>query len=95
MPSGVCTVASRSLLPRAHHIAEQPHGSLLTRRWREMDSNPRSPVRMMYANTEIGADRQQRGRRSAGKPREQFNDSAPHRRGRTGYRSSIMCRTAR
>ena len=26
---------------------------------------------------------------------EQFNDSAPHRRGRTRYRSSIMCRTAR
>jgi hypothetical protein len=70
-------------------------GSQRTLRWREMDSNPRSPVRMMYANTEIGADRQQRGRRSAGKPREQLNDSAPHRRGRTGYRSSIMCRTAR
>ena len=37
-----------------------------TRRWRETDSNPRSPVRKIYANTEIAADREQRGRRSAG-----------------------------
>jgi len=32
-----------------------------------MDSNPRSPVGRIYANTEIAADREQRGRRSAGK----------------------------
>ena len=35
-------------------------GSHMTRRWREMDSNPRSPVRRMYANTEIAADRESR-----------------------------------
>src|SRR5260370_37416053 len=27
--------------------ARGPHGSLLTHRWREMDSNPRSPVRSL------------------------------------------------
>jgi hypothetical protein len=32
-----------------------------------MDSNPRSPVGRIYANTEIAADREHRGRRSAGK----------------------------
>ena len=42
-------------------------GSHLTRRWREMDSNPRSPVGRIYANTEIAADREHRGRRSAEK----------------------------
>jgi hypothetical protein len=30
--------------------------------WRGTDSNPRSPVRRMYANTEIAADREQWGR---------------------------------
>jgi hypothetical protein len=38
-----------------------------TLRWREQDSNPRSPVRRIYANTKIAADREHRGRRSAGK----------------------------
>jgi hypothetical protein len=41
-------------------------GSHETRRWRKVDSNPRSPVRKIYANTEIAAAREQRGRRSAG-----------------------------
>jgi hypothetical protein len=42
-------------------------GSHITLCWREMDSNPRSPVGRIYANTEIAADREHRGRRSAGK----------------------------
>jgi len=41
-------------------------GSHETLRWRKVDSNPRSPVRKIYANTEIAAAREQRGRRSAG-----------------------------
>ena len=44
--------------------------SLPTRRWRKVDSNPRSPVRKIYANTEIAGAREQRGRRSAGEWRE-------------------------
>jgi hypothetical protein len=46
------------------------NGSLLTRRWREKDSNPRSPVSRIYANTKIAADREHRGPRSAGKWRK-------------------------
>src|SRR6201981_2340318 len=41
-------------------------GSRKTHCWREMDSNHRSPVRKIYANTEIAGAREQRGRRSAG-----------------------------
>jgi hypothetical protein len=40
-------------------IPTRKSGSQETRCWREMDSNPRSPVRRMYANTEIAADREQ------------------------------------
>jgi hypothetical protein len=48
-------------------IPPRKSGSHQTRRWRGTDSNPRSPIRSMDANTKIAVDREQRGHRSAGK----------------------------
>jgi hypothetical protein len=63
------TIRTAAFFPDGRKIfpTERFTGSLVTRRWREMDSNPRSPVGRIYANTEIAADREHRGRRSAGK----------------------------
>jgi hypothetical protein len=50
---------------RVHHLrrslAMEESGLHMTRRWRETDSNPRSPIRRMSANTEIAADGEQLG----------------------------------
>jgi hypothetical protein len=56
--------------PARHRNRTRPlsaRGSHKTRRWRKVDSNPRSPVRKIYANTEVASAREQRGAQIGGR----------------------------
>src|SRR5438552_8522445 len=55
----IATLASLILLGQRSNIRrpDRGSGSHVTRCWRETDSNPRSPARRTYANTEITAAR--------------------------------------